>query len=65
MDTEALMELAKNNEAACYKELEEILKKYSCGIHFAENKVDGTVVGGGIFFRFNPNMALGKGNKGG
>lgn len=52
--------LAKGNEEACTKEVQEVLKKYGCSIHWQEQKVDGQIVGAGCFFKFRPELFLKK-----
>lgn len=54
--------LAKKNEEAAWKEIQEVLEKYSCSAHYAENKVDGQIIGAGLFLKFRPEMFMNKGD---
>lgn len=55
--------MAKKNEETAWDELQKIMEKYSCSLHFSENKVDSQTVSGGLFFKFRADMFMSKGSK--
>jgi hypothetical protein len=64
MNAEALMALARENEENCAKEIQAILTKYSCEVHWRETHIDAQLADRGLFFKFNPQGML-RGNNGG
>ncbi len=53
---EQLLRMSREAEEMCGEEVKQILMKYGCSIHYQQQLVDGAHHGGGIFFRFRPEM---------